>query len=149
MAVITGGSLNDIISGTRNADIIHSKGRRDYIAAGGGNDFIDGGLGNDILNGGSGNDTFFFGRLHDADIVTDFGPNDTLDLGGGIYHYFVTEVWNGIRIATVDWDYTADLVQGSIVLNGVTRAEWESWGGSFGNPNGYSVSSNSSGMLII
>jgi Ca2+-binding RTX toxin-like protein len=147
--VITGRKRNDILAGTRNADTIRGEDRRDYIAAGGGNDFIDGGLGNDILNGGSGNDTFFFGRLHDADIITDFGPDDTLELGGGIDHYFVTEVWNGIRIATVDWDYTADIVQGSIVLNGVTRAEWESWGGSFGNPNGYSVSSYGSGMLIV
>lgn len=149
MAVINGSGNNDFLFGTRNADTIDGGARRDYIFAGGGNDLIIGGLGNDILNGGPGNDRFFFGRQHEADIIEDFGPNDIIDLGEGIDHYFVTEVWNGVRIATVDWDYTADLVQGSIVLNGVTRDEWESWGGAFGSPNGYSMSSFSSETLIV
>jgi hypothetical protein len=142
-------NTNDIINGTSSADKIDGKGSRDTIKAGGGNDVIIGGLGNDLLWGEGGSDTFEFGRLHDADVIYDFGPKDKILLSGGIDHYFVTEVWNGVRIATVDWDYTADLVQGSIVLHGVTKAEWLSWGGAFGNPNGYSVSSDSSGLLII
>ena len=115
---------------------------------GGGNDWINGGLGNDILSGGTGFDTFFFGHLHDADVIQDFGPSDKIDLGEGIDLYFVTETRSGVRIATVDLDYTEDLVQGSIVLSGVTVAEWVSWGGAFG-PNGYSVDSFSSGDLIV
>jgi RTX calcium-binding nonapeptide repeat (4 copies) len=142
-------NTNDIINGTSSADKIDGKGSRDTIKAGGGNDVIIGGLGNDLLWGEGGSDTFEFGHLHDADVIYDFGRYDTIDLSGGIDHYFVTEVWNGVRIATVDWDYTADLVQGSIVLHGVTKAEWLSWGGAFGDPNGYSVGSPSSGLLII
>jgi hypothetical protein len=58
-----------------------------------------------------------------------FDPNDTIDLGEGIDSYFVSqeEVTDWVRIATVDFDYTADLVQGSIVLAGVTLDEWTSW----------------------
>ena len=61
----------------------------------------------------------------------------------------MTKVSSGVRIATVDWDYKADLVQGSIVLQGVTVEEWKSWGEAFGNPGGYSVSDYSSGLLIV
>ena len=146
MAVINGKDGNDFLIGTRNADIINGGGSRDYISAGGGNDWINGGLGNDILSGGSGSDTFFFGHLHDADVIQDFGPNDKIDLGEGIDLYFVTETASGVRIATVDSQYTEDLVQGSIVLSGVTSAEWVSWGGAPPSPNGYSV--DSSGYLI-
>jgi Ca2+-binding RTX toxin-like protein len=139
MAIITGGSGNDILAGTRNADKIDGGARRDYINGGGGNDTITGGLGNDILAGAAGADAFFFGHLHDADVIQDFSEEDGIILGGGIDHYFVTEVWNGVRIATVDFDYTADVVQGSVVLVGVTPAEWVSWGGLFGNPAGYAA----------
>jgi Ca2+-binding RTX toxin-like protein len=148
MATINGSAGNDILFGTRKADIINGGGSRDYISAGGGDDWINGGLGNDILNGGKGFDTFFFGRLHDADVIEDFGPLDTIDLGDGIDLYFTTEVASGVRIATVDLDYTADLVQGSIILNGVTVDEWVSWGGAFGSDAFY-VSTYSSGTLIV
>jgi Ca2+-binding RTX toxin-like protein len=149
MAVMNGSGGNDFLFGTSSTDTIDGGARRDYISAGGGRDLITGGLGNDILNGGSGGDTFRFGFQHDADVIEDFGRYDVVDLTDGIERYFVTEVWNGIRIATVDAEYTADPVQGSIVLHGVTRAEWQSWGGAFGNPGGYAVSSLSSGTLII
>jgi hypothetical protein len=149
MARITGTSGNDILFGTLHADVIDAGARRDYVYAGGGNDLIIGGLGNDILNGGSGFDRFFFGHQHGADVVQDFGPSDTIDLGEGIDHYFVTEVWSGVRIATVDWQDTADPVQGSIVLSGVSMAEWVTWGGAFGSPGGYSVSALDSGTLIV
>ena len=130
---------NDIIYGNNSAEWFDGEERRDYINGAGGNDTIVGGLGNDILVGGSGSDTFLFGHLHDADRIQDFGPNDTVVLDDGIDHYFITEVWNGIRIATVDFDYTADRVQGSIVLVGVTAAEWVSWGGSYAEPGGYNT----------
>jgi Ca2+-binding RTX toxin-like protein len=145
MAKINGSDGNDIIFGTRKADIINGGGSRDYISGGGGDDWINGGLGNDFLSGGNGSDTFFFGHLHDADVIEDFGPGDTIVLGDGIDLYFTTEVASGVRIATVDLDHTADLVQGSIILNGVTVDEWTSWGGAFGS-NGFYVSD--SGTLI-
>jgi Ca2+-binding RTX toxin-like protein len=147
MAVITGKSGNDILTGTSNADIINGEARRDYINGGSGNDIIIGGLGNDLLDGGRGNDTFFFGEYHDADNIYNFsrsaGNMDVIDLGEGIDAYRVTKVWNGIRIATVDQDVLLenDPVYGSIVLNGVSVAQWQSWGGQLGwftvekNPN--------------
>jgi Ca2+-binding RTX toxin-like protein len=146
---IVGTISNDLLYGLGGSDVIYGGDRRDYISGGSGNDRVVGQLGNDILNGGSGYDRFVFGHLHDADIIQDFGPRDKIDLTQGIDHYFVTKVSSGVRIATVDWGYKADLVQGSIVLQGVTVEEWTSWGGAFGNPGGYSVSDYSSGMLIV
>jgi Ca2+-binding RTX toxin-like protein len=137
MAVLNGGSGNDILRGTGGADRIDGRDRRDYISAGDGNDLLIGGLGNDILAGGSGADTFSCGHLHDADTIQDFRFGDLIALREGIDRYFVTREWNGIRIATVDLDYTADLVQGSITLLGVTGAQWVSWGGQYGAPGGY------------
>jgi Ca2+-binding RTX toxin-like protein len=146
---IIGTVSNDLLYGLAGRDFIYGGDRRDYISGGDGNDRIVGELGNDILNGGIGYDRFVIGHLHDADIIEDFGPNDTIDLTQGIDHYFVTKVSSGVRIATVDWDYEADLVQGSIVLNGVTVEEWKSWGGAFGNSAGYSVSRYWSDDLIV
>jgi Ca2+-binding RTX toxin-like protein len=150
MARINGkDNLNDLLVGTRNGDIIDGKDKRDVISAGDGNDVITGGLGNDFLTGGEGADRFYFGHLHDADVILDFGPNDKIDLDASIDRYFVTKVWNGIRIATVDDDHTADPVQGSIVLSGVTIEEWKSWGGAYGSASGYDANGISSGTLII
>jgi hypothetical protein len=147
MAVIAGSAANDFLIGTSNADIIDGGARRDYISGGSGNDIIIGNLGNDLLDGGGGNDTFFFGWYHDADSVYNFsrstGNMDVIDLGDGIDAYQVATVWNGIRIATVDSDIPLanDPVYGSIVLNGVSATQWQSWGGHVGyftvgnNPN--------------
>jgi hypothetical protein len=138
MAVIAGNSGNDFLIGTFNGDLIDGGASRDYINGGVGNDTIIGGLGNDLLDGGSGNDTFFFGSYHDADNIYNFshsaGNMDVIDLGNGIDAYLVTEEWNGIRIATVDRDVPIanDPVYGAIVLNGVSAAEWQSWGGQLG-----------------
>jgi RTX calcium-binding nonapeptide repeat (4 copies) len=147
MAMITGNSGNDFLIGTSNPDRIDGGGRRDYISGGRGNDIIIGGLGNDLLDGGGGNDTFSFGAYHDADNVYNFsrttGNMDVIVLGEGIDAYRVTQEWNGIRIATVDRDISVenDPVYGSIVLNGVSLAQWQSWKGQLGwftlesNPN--------------
>jgi Ca2+-binding RTX toxin-like protein len=124
MAIITGGSGNDFLIGTSGADTIDGGARRDYISAGGGNDRIVGGLGNDILSTGSGRDTVVLGHAHDADRVLDFGRFDTIALGGGIEAYVVTVENGSIRIATIDEEFTADQVQGSVVLSGVTAQEW-------------------------
>jgi hypothetical protein len=138
MAVIPGGPGNDFLIGTSNADTIDGGARRDYIKSGSGNDIITGGLGNDLLDGGRGNDTFLFGEYHDADNIYNFsqsaGNMDVIVLGEGIDAYVVTEVWNGIRIATVDQNIPVenDPIYGSIVLNGVSRAQWETWGGQLG-----------------
>jgi Ca2+-binding RTX toxin-like protein len=144
MAVIAGSSGNDFLIGTSNADKIDGGASRDYINGGSGKDIIIGGLGNDLLDGGRGDDTFFFGEYHDADNIYNFSRTpstatvpsnmDVIDLGEGIDAYLVTEESRGIRIATVDQDITIenDPVYGSIVLNGVSLAQWQSWGGLLG-----------------
>jgi hypothetical protein len=140
--VLVGSSGNDFLYGTSGADTIYGLERRDFISGGGGADVIIGGGGNDILNGGGGNDTFCFAFQHEADIIQDFrqilGNRDVIALGGGIDGYVVTVEWNGIRIATIDWDYPADYVQGSITLTGVSATQWRSWGGLIsGSDNDY------------
>jgi Ca2+-binding RTX toxin-like protein len=138
MEVIAGSSGNDFLIGTYNADIIDGRASRDYINGAGGDDTLIGGLGNDLLDGGGGNDTFFFGAYHDADNVYNFsrsaGNMDVIYLGDGIDAYLVSQEWNGIRIATVDRDIALanDPVYGAIVLNGVSTAQWVSWGGQLG-----------------
>jgi hypothetical protein len=138
MAKIRGSAVNDFLYGTSNADLIDAGDRRDYINGGSGNDTIIGGLGNDLIDGGHGNDTLFFGSYHDADSVYNFsrsaGNTDVIVLGNGIDEYLVTAEWNGIRIATVNSTIPLenDPVYGSIVLNGVSRAQWQSWGGKLG-----------------
>jgi hypothetical protein len=59
---------------------------------------------------------------------------DVIELGDGIDTYGVTQVWNGIRISTYDRDIPLanDPVYGSIVLNGVSLTQWQSWGGKIG-----------------
>jgi hypothetical protein len=152
MAMIRGNLGNDILIGTSNADTIDGGDRRDYVNGGDGNDIIIGGLGNDLLDGARGNDTFFFGSYHDADNVYNFsrsaGNMDVIDLGDGIDAYLVTEAWNGIRIATVNRAVPLenDPVYGSIVLNGVSAAQWQSWGGQLG---WFTVESNPNPMIMF
>ena len=127
---------NDFLFGLGGNDSLYGGARRDYLSGGYGNDLLVGELGNDILNGGWGNDRFYFGRLHDADVIQDFnrasGDKDSIILANGIDSYVASVQWNGIRIATIDREWTRDQVQGSIVFSGVTEQEWRAWGGSIG-----------------
>jgi Ca2+-binding RTX toxin-like protein len=161
MAVTYGTDRADTISGTRDNDFLYGRSgndtisggdRRDYISGGSGNDLIKGDLGNDILTGDGGNDRFFFGRLHDADVIQDFrrslGNDDLIVLGDGIDSYVITVEWSGIRIATIDQQWTADPVQGSIVLSGVSEQQWKAWGGRTGY-YAYTPSFNPNPMIVF
>lgn len=53
---ITGGSMNDSITGDVNANVIDGGGGNDTINSGSGNDTVLGGAGTDTLSGGNGND---------------------------------------------------------------------------------------------
>ncbi|MGK6314196.1 family 16 glycosylhydrolase [Neorhizobium sp. DT-125] len=50
------------------------------ISGGSGRQTIDGGDGNDVLTGAGGADTFIFTRGNGSDLITDFGPDDTIRL---------------------------------------------------------------------
>ena len=141
---IASGSGNDSVDGGSGSDFVDGGDHRDYINGGSGNDTIWGGLGNDLLDGGGGDDKFQFGAWHDADNIYNFSRTvgsatvarnmDVIELGDGIDTYGVTQVWNGIRISTYDRDIPLanDPVYGSIVLNGVSLTQWQSWGGKLG-----------------
>ncbi len=76
-AIITGGSANDVITGTANgADTLAGGAGDDVITAGNGGATIHSGTGNDILTGGSGNDSFEF-ALGNKTITTGAG-SDTI-----------------------------------------------------------------------
>lgn len=84
--LVTGGEGDDILVGTRASDIIDGSA---------GDDVIVGGRGTDMLTGGEGADTFVFaGRdtgdatLGGADVITDFGADDTIDLSDADILYF-------------------------------------------------------------
>ncbi len=54
--------------------------------------------------------------------------NDILDFQKPITAYYVDHVFEGIRIVTAE----GQLKEGSILLSGVSSAQWLSWHGSFG-----------------
>jgi parallel beta-helix repeat protein len=73
---VTGGSLNDRLSGHAGANRINGGAGHDLLAGAGGNDIITGGAGNDILGGGTGNDNLRGGA--DGDLLAGAAGNDLL-----------------------------------------------------------------------
>ena len=81
---------------------------------------FDGGDGNDVLTGGGGADTFIFTRGNGSDLVTDFGPDDTVRLNG---YGFTSFEQIRSNLTQEGADLRLDLGGGeSLVLAG-TRAE--------------------------
>ncbi|MGE0862245.1 MAG: calcium-binding protein, partial [Gammaproteobacteria bacterium] len=91
----TGGSRSDTLRnienviGSAKADTLTGDEQNNRLNGGVGNDTLNGAGGLDTLIGGAGNDTFVFDDLADlgttevtADIVSDFGATDLLDLSG-------------------------------------------------------------------
>lgn len=86
---LAGGNGNDSIGGDDGADKIRGGNGADIIGGSTGNDTIKGQAGNDTINGGPGNDTleggpggdwFWFTANFGSDTITDFGPEDVIDL---------------------------------------------------------------------
>ncbi|MCK0068473.1 calcium-binding protein [Kordiimonas laminariae] len=81
---VTAGDGNDTLDGSHGNDLLIGDAGDDNISAGTGNDILVAGAGSDTLEGSHGNDNFIlgFGNQDDADVITDFGRNDTLSLDG-------------------------------------------------------------------
>ena len=88
---LTGGAGDDTLSGDYGNDLIVGGAGNDTLIGGDGIDTLEGGDGDDTLNGGpggdlmtggAGRDSFRFNRAGhiDGDRITDFGPNDRIDL---------------------------------------------------------------------
>jgi len=114
--LIVGGEGNDTLVGTRASDIIDGSA---------GDDVIVGGRGQDMLTGGEGADAFVFSArdtgdatLGGADVITDFGADDTIDLSNASILYF-----NG-------FDYPEPLRGGMTIwqAGGDTYVSWKAGG---------------------
>lgn len=94
-----GGSGDDELAGGAGDDELHGGSGDDELSGGSGDDVLFGGEGDDVLTGGAGADTFVFGdegsssstfaavslaaaAVSGGDVITDFGPGDTIDLTG-------------------------------------------------------------------
>ena len=120
----TGGSGNDALIGNFKNNVLDG---------GAGNDILRGYMGNDRLTGGAGNDTFIFGARFGHDVITDFNNgsfgatstvHDTLDLRGLGLHNF-TELLAHTKDTLAGALITFSALD-SVMLSGVTKAEFES-----------------------
>ena len=81
--VTTGTSGNDLIFGALGNDQLTGGSGNDRLLGGAGADILIGGNGTDTLTGGAGNDIFKYdARGFGADVITDFGTGDRIDLRG-------------------------------------------------------------------
>ena len=83
--IITGGDLNDILSGFGGADTIVGGAGDDGISGGDGNDELSGGAGNDTISGGSGENIISGDDGDDRLIVEDGGSTLTGGAGRDIF----------------------------------------------------------------
>ncbi len=79
MAVISGTSGSETLTGSKNDDYIYAGAGSDIINSGNGNDVIDGGSGSDTLNGGNGSDTLIYTLSENTS-----GTKDVYTGGAGI-----------------------------------------------------------------
>jgi len=84
---MTGTAGPDQLNGMGGADDISGGDGDDWLIGGEGDDTLSGGAGQDVLTGGQGNDRFAFTTFRDSllaspDTITDYSPDDVLDLPG-------------------------------------------------------------------
>jgi VCBS repeat-containing protein len=86
---ITGAADTSLIIGTDASQRLQGTQTADHIWGQGGNDRITGAGGNDTVTGGTGADTFVFAGRFGQDTVTDFDPQDVIDLSriGSLHGY--------------------------------------------------------------
>ncbi|MGR0187650.1 Calx-beta domain-containing protein [Azospirillum aestuarii] len=79
---LSGDYGNDLIVGGAGNDTLIGGDGVDTLEGGDGDDTLNGGPGGDLMTGGAGRDSFRFNRAGhiDGDRITDFGPNDRIDL---------------------------------------------------------------------
>ncbi len=126
---LDGGSGEDQLSGGEAEDEIKGGDGNDVIDAGAGHDMIEGEKGNDTIAGGTGADAFMVSPDSGDDVVLDFeaagdaqGAFDHIAFMGILpEHVTVTDTAAG---ALVRWDTNGDgTAEGSVVLQGLTRAD--------------------------
>ena len=80
--ILTGGSGNDQIYGQNGSDRLYSGEGADFLYGGSGSDVLYSGVGteNDLMTGGTENDLYFFGVNWGEDIITDFDPDEIMNL---------------------------------------------------------------------
>ena len=87
MAIRTGTTADNTLTGTADADFITGDAGNDVLSGLDGDDFIDGGTGNDTIYGGAGND-----------LIVDGGDTDELYGGDGIDTFL--RDWTGLAADT-------------------------------------------------
>lgn len=78
---VTGSAAWDTLYGLSGDDLLSGGSGRDILSGGDGNDVLEGGAGADSLHGGTGADVFKYSRFDDAggDKIVDFSAGDTID----------------------------------------------------------------------
>jgi Ca2+-binding RTX toxin-like protein len=106
----------EALKGTAGADTLTGTSSNDTLDGGAGNDTLSGTGGDDIYIGGAGNDTltdnsttsadvYRFGRGDGADVITDLGGVDRIELGAGI-----TEADVKVRVSVDTWGNNLTLI---------------------------------------
>ena len=78
--VLRGGGNNDKLTGGTGNDLLDGGAGQDVLSGGAGDDVLLGGSGHDKLSGGAGADIFVFDDDFGADIISDYGRGDRIDL---------------------------------------------------------------------
>jgi Ca2+-binding RTX toxin-like protein len=113
--VIDGGAGNDTIIGSQGAD---------SLIGGDGNDLVVGGRGDDTAFLGAGNDTFVWNPGDGSDVVEGQAGFDTLRFNGANIAEAIDISANGGRV-----DFTRDVANITMDLNGIERIEFAALGG--------------------
>ncbi len=137
--ILIGELGDDVLYGLRGNDYLDGGYGNDTLYGGDGDDLLVGGPGNDVLVGGPGNDTFRYQRGEGYDRIVDFQPGDHLLFlgmtpGEARLHYIYGPPPPGGHGHTIV-GYQVILREegggngyspsyGSIVLDGITGADW-------------------------
>jgi len=114
----------DTLNGTALEDTINGQGGADKLAGLVGADTLNGGTGNDTLTGGDGADRFVFAGAFGKDVVTDFQPNDVIQLDASAFANFAA-VQSHAQQSGADVVITLDPAN-TITLQNVTLASLNS-----------------------
>ena len=112
-----------VVGAAAGDDLLYGEAGSDYLSGGAGNDRLEGGADADVLDGGGGNDTYIggmgsdqltdastvsndiyvWGRAQGADIVTDAGGTDRLDILAGVTEdqVWLRQIGNNLELSVI------------------------------------------------